>query len=135
MNLKIYIKAQGAETGPPLGTVLGNIGLNTVKFCKEFNDFTKDLPSYFKIGVTIIIEENKDYIFKVTEPSTGFIVSLLRKEETILNKDGSSFIYSYIGIEDLLKLSKFKFPDLNFDKSVPVLLGGLRAANVIVKID
>jgi len=133
MNLKVYIKAQGAETGPPLGTILGNVGLNTIKFCKEFNDFTKELPSYFKIGVIISIEENKSYFFTTKEPTVGFILSLLKKEETYLNKDGSSSIYFYITVEDLFKLSKFKFPNLNFDKAVPILLGSLRSANIKVK--
>ena len=41
-KVSIYLRAQMAESGPPLGTVLGNLGVNTVKFCKEFNDFTKD---------------------------------------------------------------------------------------------
>jgi len=42
----LFIRSQHAESGPPLGTVLGNIGINAVKFCKEFNEYTKDLPSY-----------------------------------------------------------------------------------------
>ncbi len=36
-SLRLYIKSQGAESGPPLGTILSNIGVNAVNFCKEFN--------------------------------------------------------------------------------------------------
>jgi len=85
--LTIYIKAGQAETGPPLGTVLGNIGVQTVKFCKEFNDFTKELPSYFLLKVKIVINENKSYTFTIEEPPLGFIISLLKKEEKIKKKE------------------------------------------------
>jgi len=30
-----------ADAVPPLGTVLGNLGINAVKFCKDFNDLLK----------------------------------------------------------------------------------------------
>ena len=35
IKLTLYIRANNAESGPPLGTTLGNIGVNTIKFCKE----------------------------------------------------------------------------------------------------
>lgn len=31
----IYVRSNGAETGPPLGTILGNLGVNSAKFCKD----------------------------------------------------------------------------------------------------
>lgn len=86
ITLILYIKAGQAESGPPLGTILGNIGVQTVKFCKEFNEFTKDLPTYFLSRVKIIITENKSFSFSVEQPSIGFIISLLKKEEKIKKK-------------------------------------------------
>lgn len=41
-NLIIYIYAQTAESGPPLGTILGNLGINTVKFCKDLMSIQKN---------------------------------------------------------------------------------------------
>ena len=51
INLIMYIRANMAEAGPPLGTTLGNVGVNTLKFCKEFNEFSKDLPNFFILKV------------------------------------------------------------------------------------
>src|ERR1700748_302341 len=97
IKLTLYIKAGQAESGPPLGTILGNIGVQTVKFCKEFNEFTKDLPIYFLLRVKIIIPENKNFTFSVEMPSIGFIISLLKKEEKIKKKDGTdSFFILFI---------------------------------------
>ena len=134
IKLTIYIRANSAESGPPLGTTLGNIGVNTIKFCKEFNEFTKDLPNYFLLRVSIIIEENKGFTFTVSLPSIGFLIYLLKKEEVLTNKDGVVTNNSYIYLEDLLKLAKFKFPNYDIKKSSKIIKGTLLSANINVKI-
>jgi large subunit ribosomal protein L11 len=134
IKLTIYIRANSAESGPPLGTILGNIGVNTVKFCKEFNEHTKDLPNYFILRVCIIISENKSFTFTIELPSIGFLIYLLKKEETLKNKDGVVTVTNYIYLEDLLKLSKFKFPNYDIKKSSKILKGSLLSANINVRL-
>ena len=121
IKLVLYIKAGQAESGPPLGTILGNIGVQTVKFCKEFNEFTKELPFYFLLKVKILITENKSFTFSIEEPSVGFIISLLKKEEKIKEKDGSELSYIFILFEDLIKLAKFKFPGIVLKQSLKMV--------------
>jgi len=48
---------------PPLGTILGNIGVATTSFCDGFNTYTKNLPNYFLVQVKIDIYENKSFKF------------------------------------------------------------------------
>ena len=134
IKLTIYIKANGAESGPPLGTTLGNIGVNTIKFCKEFNEFTKDLPNYFLLRVSIVITENKSFTFTADLPSIGFLIYLLKKEEVLKNKDGVVTYNSYIFLEDLLRLAKFKFPTFDIKKSSKIIKGTLLSANINVKL-
>jgi len=74
--LTLYIRANKAQTGPPLGTILGNIGVATVKFVKEFNEFTNTLPDYFLLGVKKIVKKNKSFTFFITMPSIGVILFL-----------------------------------------------------------
>jgi len=133
IKLTIYIRANGAESGPPLGTTLGNIGVNTIKFCKEFNEFTQDLPNYFLLKVNIVVNENRSFDFTTELPSVGFFISLLKKEETIKDLHGLIYTYYYIDLEDLLKLSKFIFPTYNINKSSKILNGSLLSANIIIK--
>lgn len=133
INLIIYIRANNAKSGPPLGTTLGNIGVNTVKFCKEFNEFTKDLPDYFLLKVNIIISENKNFTFSVKLPSIGFIISLLKKEETFKDTNGNIHVISYILLEDFLKIAKFKFPNYDLKKSTKIIKGSLLSSKIIIK--
>lgn len=51
--IEVFLKAKSADPGPPLGTVLGNLGVNTLNFCKDFNNFTNNLESYFVIKTQI----------------------------------------------------------------------------------
>jgi large subunit ribosomal protein L11 len=134
INLTLYIKAGQAESGPPLGTILGNIGVQTIKFCKEFNEFTKELPSYFILKVKILILENKNFSFTVEMPSIGYIISLLKKEEKIKKKNGEDSLLYYIQFEDLVKLAKFKFPNFNLNRSISIIKGSLCSSNIYIKI-
>jgi large subunit ribosomal protein L11 len=133
IKLVLYIRANSAKSGPPLGTTLGNIGVNTMKFCKEFNDYTNELPNYFLLKVTILVTENKSFTFSVDLPSVGFIISMLKKEESIKDINGVIKNISYILLEDFLKIAKFKFPNYDLKKSLKIIKGSLLSANIIIK--
>lgn len=133
INLVLYIKANSAKIGPPLGTTLGNIGVNTAKFVKEFNEFTKDLPVYFLLKVFININENKNFTFFVEMPSIGYICLLLKKVEMFKDANGGIQIINYILLEDIIKLAKFKFPTFDLSKSLKIIKGSLLNSNIQIK--
>jgi large subunit ribosomal protein L11 len=134
VKLELYIKANGAESGPPLGTTLGNIGVNTIKFCKEFNDYTQDLPNYFLLKVNITVNENKSFIFSISLPSIGFLIYLLKKEEILIDSSGTPYTIFYIILEDFLKLCKFILPKHRLEDSSKILQGTLLSSNIIIKL-
>lgn len=79
----IYIKSQSAEAAPPLGTILGNIGVNTVKFCEEFNKYTNKLPIFLVIKVKININDNKTFTFNLVSLSITYLLKLLKFKKII----------------------------------------------------
>lgn len=131
--LTLYIRASKAQNGPPLGTILGNIGVATIKFVKEFNEFTSTLPDYFLLSVRIVVQENKSYTFTIKMPSVGFILSLLKKEEITKDLHGISTTTHYVLLEDFIKLCKFKFPNNDLNKSAKILQGTLLSSRIIIK--
>lgn len=66
---EIYIHSQSAAPGAPLSTVFGNFGVNTPKFCKEFNDFTIKLPKFFFLKVRVFFFTLRAFKFEYAFPS------------------------------------------------------------------
>lgn len=121
---KCFLMSQKAEAIPPLGTILGNIGVNTIKFCEEFNNFTKKLPFYFLLKVTIYIYDNRSFSFKVKGPSTGFILNLLKFEKKIkvyVHNRLHEKIINCISLKNIIQIALFKFPNLDLKKSIPLI--------------
>jgi large subunit ribosomal protein L11 len=128
----VYIQAQNAEPTPPLGTILGNIGVNTVKFCDEFNKFSKNLPSFFIIKVKIFINENKTFHFNIDSFSITYILKLL-KFKNIVKVRVHDRIHDKeiicIKLKDIIILALFKFPGKELQESLNIFFGIIRSMN------
>jgi ribosomal protein L11 len=121
---KCYLMSQKAEAVPPLGTILGNIGVNTIKFCDEFNNYTKELPNYFLLKVFIIIFENKTFKFLINKPATSHLMNLLKfdkKIKIIVKNYLHEKIINCIKLRDIIKIAKFKYPNKNLQLIIPIL--------------
>ena len=131
----LYILAGGADPSPPLGTVLGNLGVNTVNFCNNYNIYTKDLKDYFLLKVEIFIYENRSVTFNVLKPSISYFLHLLKYEKIISVKVFDRFHEKKIfcvNLYSIIKLALFKFPYLNLKQSLPILLGCVKSMNLVV---
>lgn len=127
---RILITSQKADPAPPLGTVLGNLGVNTTAFCKEFNAFTKDLPDYFLLKVFIKIYDNRSTKFSVKLPTTGYILNLLKIEQDITKKVYDRLhVYKVwcIKLKDVIKIALLKFPNVALEKSLPMIFGSVKS--------
>jgi ribosomal protein L11 len=52
----IFLNSQMANPAPPLGSQLGQVGINIASFVKDFNLRTRYCPTYKKIRVTRSLE-------------------------------------------------------------------------------
>lgn len=62
-NLKLRIPAGRATAGPPVGSILGQWGLNMMDFINPFNDATKDLMGKDVI-VHVKVFEDRSFTWK-----------------------------------------------------------------------
>lgn len=124
----LFVRSQCAENGPPLGTILGNMGVNAMKFVKDFNEFTKDLPTYFFLKIHIYILEDRSYKFSVFLPTTGYILSFIKKFHAIdkLKKQ------ALVSLRDVIQLCLLKFPSFSLKKSFPIILGTLKSCDLFI---
>lgn len=121
---KCFLISGNAEPSPPLGTILGNLGVNTVKFCEEFNNFTKNLPNYFFLKVIIYIFDNRSFKFETLVSSTGFLLNLLKFEKKIRVYSFDRYqdkIINCVYLNDVVKLALFKFPNQDLNKSIQLI--------------
>jgi len=133
-TFSIFLRSGKVEAGPPLSTILGNFGINTVKFVKEFNEFTKELPDYFLLVVIINVYNDKSYNFSLKEPSISLVLKLLSFSKDFLVKGSGGyrpFKYKVILLKDIYLVSFFKFGCCN-DKTLRHILGTIQAMDLYV---
>ena len=110
-QIKINIPAGKATPAPPVGTVLGPVGINLGDFCFQFNDATRD-----KMGdvlpVVISVYADKSFDFVIKTPPASF---LLKKYAKIQKggANGSKDSVATITKDQLREIAEIKLPDLN----------------------
>jgi len=133
-TFSIFLRSNKVEAGPPLSTILGNFGINTVKFVKDFNEFTKELPDYFLLVVIINVYNDKSYNFLLNEPSVSLLLRLLSFEKNFLVKGSGGyrpFKYKVILLNDIYLISFFKFKKCD-DRALRHIVGTIQAMDLNV---
>lgn len=133
-TFSIFLRSGKVEAGPPLSTILGNFGINTVKFVKEFNEFTKELPDYFLLVVIINIYNDKSYNFLLEDPNISLLLRLVSFSKDFLVKGSGGYRplkYKVVLLKDIYLISFFKFGYCN-DKTLRFLLGTIQSMDLYV---
>jgi ribosomal protein L11 len=133
-KFSIFLRSNKVESGPPLSTILGNFGINTVKFVNDFNDYTKDLPDYFLLVVNVTIYTDKTYWFDVSEPTVSLLLRLVSIEKDFLVKGSGGYIsnsFKVICVHDIVLISFFKFGFFN-EHSLKTILAIVNSMDLYV---
>ncbi|PIA16936.1 54S ribosomal protein L19 [Coemansia reversa NRRL 1564] len=72
--LKLIVPAGKATPSPPVGPALGQRGVKSMDFCKQFNDRTKDLVVSTPTPVAISINPDRTFTFTVKSPPTSWLL-------------------------------------------------------------
>ncbi len=72
-NLKMKIRAGQASAAPPVGSTLGQYGVNMMDFINPFNDETKDRQGE-ELTVHIAIHEDKSMTWRVVGAPTDDLI-------------------------------------------------------------
>lgn len=131
-KLKIY--SNSAEQGAALSN-LTNLGVNTSKFSKEFNEYTKDLPNFILLNIKVLVDDSRSFKFIVTKPSTGSILNLIKfvKKVRIWVFDRYNEVEVYcVKLKDVLQLVRFKFPNLDIKEGFLIVFGTIKSMNLKV---
>ncbi|MGH2764309.1 MAG: 50S ribosomal protein L11, partial [Actinomycetota bacterium] len=73
--VKLQIRAGQATPAPPVGTALGQHGVNIMEFCKQYNEATQHQMGQV-IPVELTIYEDRSFTFVTKQPPS---VELIRQ--------------------------------------------------------
>src|SRR4029453_10204886 len=83
-NAKLQIVAAQATPAPPVGTALGQHGVNIMDFCKQYNEATQQFAGQV-IPVELTIYEDRSFSFVLKQPPAA---ALIRKAAGIEKGSG-----------------------------------------------
>lgn len=110
-NIKLQIAGGAATPAPPVGSALGQHGVNIMDFCKKFNAATANRKGE-TVPVFITVYADRTFVFILKTPPVS---ELLRKKAKI-EKGSSNPGKESAGVirwSDLEEIAKVKAPDLN----------------------
>ena len=132
-NLKLRIPAGRATAGPPVGSTLGQWGLNMMDFINPFNDATKDLMGK---DVIVHIQVYEDRTF--TWNSLGQPVDDMILERAGIKKGSAKSHSEKVGkitraqLEEIAEIKKDTLNAIDMDGRVKVIAGTARSMGVEV---
>jgi large subunit ribosomal protein L11 len=130
-NLKLRIPAGRATAGPPVGSTLGQWGLNMMEFINPFNDATKDLMGKDVI-VHIQVFEDRSFTWN----SLGQPVDDLIREKAGITKGSAKPHTDKVGkisraqLEEIAEVKKDFLNAIDVEGRVKVIAGTARSMGV-----
>jgi large subunit ribosomal protein L11 len=110
-QVKLQIPGGAATPAPPVGSALGQHGVNIMDFCKQFNAKTADKKGQ-TIPVIITIYKDKKFDFTIKTPPTSELIKKKINLSKGASKTGSEKV-GKISWKDIEEIAKIKMPDLN----------------------
>lgn len=132
-KIKLQIPGGGATPAPPVGSSLGQQGVNIMDFCKQFNAKTASRKGE-TVPVEITVYKDRSFTFIVKTPPAS---ELIKKKINV--KKGSSnpntAKVGKISWKDIEEIAKIKMPDLNahdIEQAKKIVAGSARSMGVDV---
>lgn len=133
-ELKLQIPAGKANPSPPVGSALGQRGVNIMEFCKAFNEKTKDMGD-FNIPVVITIYQDKSFTFITKKlPVTDLI-----KKAAKITKGSDNPLKNKVGkltSKQLEEIAQTKMEDLNasdLEAAKKIVAGSARSMGIEIQ--
>jgi large subunit ribosomal protein L11 len=130
----LQIRAGQANPAPPVGTALGQHGVNIMEFCKQYNDATQQLAGQI-IPAVLTIYEDRTFAFILKQPPMSELIRQaagIEKGSGTPNRDKVATLSS----TQVRQIAERKMPDLNandMDAAMSIVAGTARSMGVEVE--
>jgi large subunit ribosomal protein L11 len=113
-NLKMKIRAGQANAGPPVGSTLGQYGVNIMDFVNPFNEATKDMQGA-TVTAHIGVYEDRTMSFRVVGTPADDLIRAKLGIDKGSGQPNSEKISKKLSDRDLTEIAEAKARDMNSD--------------------
>ena len=124
-NLKMKLKAGQASAAPPVGSTLGQYGVNMMDFINPFNDATREMQGTM-VTVHITIYDDRSMIFRVVGAPTDDLIRAKLGIKKGSGRPNSEKLSQKLSQKDLQEIAEAKALDMNADnvESIKKMVAG-----------
>ncbi len=133
-RLKMVIPGGGATPAPPVGSALGQHGVNMMDFINAFNEQTKDVKGQ-PVPTKITVYEDKSFTFTTKSTPAATLIKQaagLQKGSGVPHKDKVGKLTQ----DQLTQIAETKLPDLSandIEAAKKVIAGTARSMGIEVE--
>jgi large subunit ribosomal protein L11 len=132
--VKLQIRAGQATPAPPVGTALGQHGVNIMDFCRQYNDVTQPFAGQV-IPVELTIYDDRSFTFVTKQPPAAELIKSaagIEKGSDIPNRNKVGTLRQ----DQVRRIAEQKMADLNandVDMAMRIIAGTARSMGVEVE--
>jgi large subunit ribosomal protein L11 len=133
-TVTLQIRAGQATPAPPVGTALGQHGVNIMDFCKQYNDATQQYAGQV-IPAVLTIYEDRSFTFILKQPPAAELIKEaagIEKGSGVPNREKVGTLSS----DQVRRIAERKMVDLNADDiemAMRIIAGTARSMGVEVQ--
>ncbi|KAI1297942.1 hypothetical protein EDD11_006900 [Mortierella claussenii] len=110
--LRLVVPAGKATPSPPIGPALGQRGVKSMDFCKQFNDRTKNVEIGTPLPVIITVKGDRSFTFVTKSPPTSFFLKRAAGIEKGASNIGKGHPYvGKVNLKQIYEIAKIKQGD------------------------
>ena len=132
--VKLQIRAGAATPAPPVGTALGQHGVNIMDFCRQYNDATQQYTGQV-IPVELTIYEDRSFSFITKQPPAAELIKSAAGVEKGSGEPNRTKVATLTQAQ-VRKIAEQKMVDLNandVDMAMRIIAGTARSMGVEVE--
>ena len=132
--VKLQIKAGQATPAPPVGTALGQHGVNIMDFCRQYNEQTQQFAGQV-IPVELTIYEDRSFSFVTKQPPAAELLKQAAGVESGSSEPNRNKV-GVVSRDQVRQIAQRKMPDLNADdveEAMKIIEGTARSMGIEVR--
>jgi large subunit ribosomal protein L11 len=132
--VKLQIKAGQATPAPPVGTALGQHGVNIMDFCRQYNEATQQLNGQV-IPVELTIYDDRSFTFVTKQPPAAELIKMAAGIELGSGEPNRTKVAT-LSTGQLRTIAEQKMVDLNandVEAAMKIIAGTARSMGVEVE--